>query len=90
MHRRLFAASLGVMAWSAPGWAAAQDTGAASPPGYTVPEALLQQSVAQRFPLRYPVPGLLNLDVQVPNLRLLPSQNRLGANMDVIAAGPAL
>jgi hypothetical protein len=43
-----------------------------------------------RFPLRYPVVGLLNLDVQVPTLRLLPAQNRLGALMVVEAAGPAL
>ncbi len=46
--------------------------------------------MAQRFPLRYPVPGLLNLEVQVPTLRLLPALNRLGAQMMVEAAGPAL
>jgi hypothetical protein len=90
MHRRLFVVSLGAMAWSMPGWAISQETGASSPPGYTVPESLLQESVAQRFPMRYPVPGLLNLDVQVPRLRLLPEQNRLSADMEVIAAGPAL
>jgi hypothetical protein len=90
MHRRLFAASLGAMAWCAPGWARSQDAEASSPPGYTVPKAMLQQSVARRFPMRYPVPGLLNLDVQVPRLRLLPDQNRMGADMEVIAAGPAL
>ena len=60
------------------------------PPGYTVSAAQLQQAVAQRFPLRYPVPGLLNLDVQAPHLRMLPAQNRLAAEMAVEAAGPAL
>jgi len=90
MHRRLFTASLGTLACSASGWAAAQDADVSSPPGYTVPVALLQQSVAQRFPMRYPVPGILNLDVQVPRLRLLPDQNRVGADMEVVAAGPAL
>ncbi|BDT70285.1 hypothetical protein os1_44780 [Comamonadaceae bacterium OS-1] len=59
-------------------------------PGYTVSAAQLQQAVAQRFPLRYPVPGVLNLDLQAPQLRLLPAQNRLAAQMAVEAAGPAL
>lgn len=59
-------------------------------PHYKVSSAQLQAAVAQRFPLRYPVPGLLNLDVQVPSLRLLPALNRLGAQMAVEAAGPAL
>ena len=61
-----------------------------SQPHYKVPAAQLQAAVAQRFPLRYPVAGLLNLDVQVPSLRLLPALNRLGALMVVEAAGPAL
>jgi hypothetical protein len=59
-------------------------------PQYKVSAALLQQAVAQRFPLRYPMPGLLNLDMQVPRLSLLPAQNRLGAEMALVAAGPAL
>ena len=46
--------------------------------------------MAQRFPLRYPVQGLLNLDLQPPTLSLLPAQNRLRAAMVVDAAGPAL
>jgi hypothetical protein len=59
-------------------------------PRYTVSAAQLQLMAAQRFPLRYPVAGLLNLDVQAPLLRLLPEHNRLSAQMDVDAAGPAL
>ncbi|MEO5796449.1 MAG: DUF1439 domain-containing protein [Rhodoferax sp.] len=62
----------------------------AQQPSYTVSAAQLQQAVAQRFPLRYPVPGLLDLDVQAPRLHLLPAQNRLAADMAVEAAGPAL
>jgi hypothetical protein len=50
----------------------------------------LQQAAAQRFPLRYPVPGLMNLDMQVPQLHLLPAQNRLGADIALVAAGPVL
>ena len=60
------------------------------PPGVTVSTAVLQSSVAQRFPIRYPVQGLLNLDLQPPTLSLLPAQNRLRAAMVVDAAGPAL
>ena len=59
-------------------------------PHYKVSAARLQAAVAQRFPLRYPVQGLMNLDVQVPQLRLLPALNRLAAKMVVDAAGPAL
>ena len=58
-------------------------------PRYKVSATQLQAAVAQRFPMRYPVPGLLNLDVQVPTLRLLPALNRLSAEMVVEAAGPA-
>lgn len=59
-------------------------------PHYTVSAEQLQRSVAQRFPLLYPVPGVLNLDVLAPQLRLLPEQNRISAEMTVEAAGAAL
>jgi hypothetical protein len=59
-------------------------------PSYIVSAEQLQQVLAQRFPLRYPVAGLLDLDIQAPHLRLLPAQNRVSAEMAVQAAGPAL
>ena len=59
-------------------------------PSYTVPAAKLEQAVAQRFPLRLPVGALVDISVQPPRLRLLPAQNRLGADMVVGAAGQAL
>ncbi|MEZ5643990.1 MAG: DUF1439 domain-containing protein [Burkholderiaceae bacterium] len=59
-------------------------------PGLPVPLAVLEALVAQRFPLRYPVPGLLNLDLQPPSLSVIPAQNRMLADMSVQAAGPAL
>ena len=90
MQRRQFHALFAAVACAASVPVYSQDATPDAPPGFTVPEALLQQSVAQRFPMRYPVPGLLNLDVQVPRLRLMPEQNRLGAAMEVVAAGPAL
>lgn len=60
------------------------------PKGYPVSLAQMQQALAQRFPRRYPVQGLLDLDLQTPRLHLLPEQNRLRAEMAVAAAGPAL
>lgn len=59
-------------------------------PRFKVSAARLQAAVAERFPLRYPLQGLMNLDVQVPQLRLLPALNRMAAEMVVHAAGPAL
>ena len=59
-------------------------------PGYTVSAEQLQEAVAQRFPLRYPIAGLVDVDVQTPRLSLLPDSNRLGAAFPLSAAGPAL
>lgn len=59
-------------------------------PGYTVSEAQLQQAVAQRFPRRYPVGGFLDIDAKAPRLSLLPAKNRLAAQLQVAATGPAL
>ena len=77
------------LAWAQPTTSEPEDTPQAQP-HYNVSAAQLQAGVAQRFPMRFPVQGLMNLDVQVPQLRLLPAVNRLGAVMDVVAAGPAL
>jgi hypothetical protein len=94
MRRRFFLPAalclpLAPLAWAAPAEPEPEDPPQALP-HFTVSAEQLQRAVAQRFPLRYPVPGLMNLDVQVPQLRLLPAQNRLGAEMVVDAAGPAL
>ena len=71
--------------------AAPGDSGStAALPRFTVPLDLLQTEVAKRFPLRYPVAGLVNLDLASPRLGLLPEQNRMRAQMPVTAAGPAL
>ena len=63
---------------------------AAGQPGYTVPIGQLEQAIAGRFPLRYPVGGLLALNLLAPRLRLLPEVNRLGTDIEVEATGPAL
>jgi len=65
------------------------DSPAATPPRFTVPLDLLQSEVAKRYPMRYPVAGLVNLDLSAPRLSLLPEQNRLRAVMPVTAAGTA-
>ncbi|MDI1236669.1 MAG: DUF1439 domain-containing protein [Polaromonas sp.] len=89
MKRRLLLLTL-------PGWmalaAAARAAAPAAPggTGYKVTAEQLQQAVAQRFPRRYEMGSLLNLNVQAPRVRLLPEQNRLGTEMMVDAAGPAL
>ena len=63
---------------------------ASAQPSYTVSQEQLQKAIAQRFPLRFPAGGLFDLNVQSPQLRLLPAQNRLGADMVVDATGPLL
>ena len=88
MKRRLL---LTLPVWLALGGAACSALPkAGGQPSLTVSAEQLQQAVARRFPLHYPLGGLLDLDVQAPRLRLLPELNRLGTEMVVQAAGPAL
>ncbi len=61
-----------------------------SAPSYLITTAQLQAALAQRFPLRYQVPGLFDLDVAPPRLRLLPELNRVGSEMTIDAGGAAL
>lgn len=88
MKRRLLLTAAGGLAL---GGAACSAAPGASLSGYKVSAEQLQQAVARRFPRRYPVMGgLLDLTLQTPRLRLLPELNRLGTEMVVEAAGPAL
>ena len=59
-------------------------------PTYRVSGMQLQQALAKRFPRRYPMGGLFDLEAQVPRLRFLPERNRLGVELPMLAAGPAL
>lgn len=88
MQRRFFLTAIPCLALA--GVARAAQPGAQSQPHYSVSAGQLRQMLAQRFPLRYPVPGLFDLDLRSPRLRLLPEQNRLSAEMAVEVAGPAL
>lgn len=86
MHRRT---SLAVLAGIASGVVAAGRPLAAGP-SYRVSLRQLEQSLQERFPLRYPVAGLFDVVVAVPRLRLLPEANRVASDLPVQAAGPAL
>jgi hypothetical protein len=59
-------------------------------PSYMVSLQTLQHQTAPRFPVRYPIAGLLDVDVQIPRLGLSPAHNRVHAQMVVEASGPAL
>ncbi len=93
MNRRLFL-SVTALGMVSVGLAHAQpvaaETEPTGKPRHTVSLDQMRRAVAQRFPLRYTVPGLLRMDLQAPSLRLLPVQNRLGAEMAVEAAGAVL
>jgi hypothetical protein len=92
MLRRFFITAALSLALGGLAQARSQEPEATEPtlPRYTVSKAQLQAALAQRFPLHYPVPGLLDLDLQSPQLQLLPEQNRLRVELAVQAAGPAL
>jgi hypothetical protein len=59
-------------------------------PSHTVSAQQLQRVLEQRFPLRYAVAGLLEVELQAPTLRLQPELNRLATELPVQASGPAL
>jgi hypothetical protein len=62
----------------------------AAGPGYRVSLQQLQDMVDQRFPLRYPVAGLFDVTLAAPRLQLLPDLDRLGSDLPLRIAGPAL
>lgn len=59
-------------------------------PGRAVSMAQLLTMLKPHFPVGYQVAGFLTLRVQQPRLDLLPQDNRMNADMDVVADGPAL
>jgi hypothetical protein len=87
MHRRAaFLAFAGALlaGCAAPGGARA------SVPSYRVPLVQLQEMVARRFPLRYPVAGLFDVSLDAPRLHVLPDLDRLGCELPLRAGGVAL
>ena len=91
-RRQFLSATSGLVAVGAIGLGAALGLArrTLAQPGYTVSAEQLRDMLAQKFPRTVPVAGLLELTLHAPRLRLLPAVNRLGAAMDVEAAGPAL
>ena len=59
-------------------------------PTYKVSAEQLQLALSRRFPRGYSVGSLFDLTLQPPRLRFMPAQNRMGAELTVEAAGPAL
>jgi hypothetical protein len=65
-------------------------TGCAAQPRFSIPAARLDEALARRFPMRFPVAGLLALKLEPPRLRLLPDVNRISAELPLEASGPLL
>lgn len=59
-------------------------------PTYAVSAQQLQRVLDQRFPQRYAVAGLVEVEMRAPTLRLMPELNRLATSLPVQAGGPAL
>lgn len=51
--------------------------------------AQLYEALSARFPVRFGIPGLAQLQVSAPGLLLLPARNKLGASLHAEASGSA-
>jgi len=60
------------------------------PTGATVSQAELLALLAERFPQRYPLAGLAELELRAPALALHPETNRLGARLAAALSSAAL
>lgn len=58
--------------------------------GRSVSAEQLGEMLQPHFPIKYPVPGFLDLIVRTPRLVMRPATNRIDADLDVTAQGPAL
>jgi hypothetical protein len=76
MHRRLLIAALGC--WPAARVLAQDEPGR---PHQKISANELRKTLATRFPLRFALPGLLDVQVDAPRLLLLPARQRLGATV---------
>jgi hypothetical protein len=59
-------------------------------PRHKIAAAQLHDALSKRFPLRFALAGVLELEVSAPALLLRPSTNQLGASLVAQATGPAL
>lgn len=84
MHRRLLLIALAA-------WPASRLLAQPQPrPHQKIPASTLLEALSARFPLRFAVPGVLELRVSAPALLLLPTRNKLGITLQLEAGGPAL
>lgn len=80
---------------AAGGWALALLLGSRSlealaQPRYRISREQLQRVLAERFPLRYAVAGLAELQIREPQLEFRPEQNRIASELAIDVSGPAL
>jgi hypothetical protein len=87
MKRRSFLSSGARFTFGTLGFSGAR---AMAQPSYRVSAGQLQRMMAERFPVRYPVANLFDLEFDTPRLRMVPELNRLAGDFAVHAAGPAL
>jgi hypothetical protein len=87
MERRRW---LGAAIWLMCGGIACAVSRAVAAPVHKISAEQMQRLVAQRFPLRYPVGDLFELEVEAPQLRLQPELNRIDSEMVLAVTGPAL
>jgi len=59
-------------------------------PHYKVSAGQLYEALSARFPVRFGMPGLLELQVSAPELLMLPTRNKLGASLRAQASGPGV
>ena len=56
-------------------------------PRYKLSAARLYEALSARFPVRFGIPGLVQVQVSAPALLLLPARNKLGASLHAEASG---
>ena len=62
----------------------------AVPTKISVTQAQLEQGLSSHFPKQFPIAGLLQLEMQLPQLQLLPQSNQLQTNLQVQLSGSVL
>lgn len=62
----------------------------AVPTKISVTQAQLEQGLRTHFPKKFPIAGLLQLQMQLPQLQLVPQSNQLQTNLPVELSGSVL
>lgn len=59
-------------------------------PRYKLSRAQLYAALSARFPLRFGIPGLAEVQVSAPQLLMLPARNKLGASLHAQGSGSSV